>query len=442
MHAWCLIIISALLVPIAYIEPITLWWVSFLVPTFLYSAVIQYRLTWLHGYVWMALALTMHGVGVLWGLYTLAAGAVWLKLLFVVCMVLVTSIWGGLCFAVAAWCSKLIVEGSLLLRLIVWTGGLWCLYMGIAAYVFSVMGARGGYWLFNPLLPLVTQEFFVELLTYFGTSFLLVIFLAFAAGMAYIAVLRTRMLPHVIMCCVGVWLLGSWFVKHELPVQKFTGIGVLQQQFTISNNMQEQVSKLRECLVHMHEKCCIIAPEACVYDHHFFAVPSIYKRWATAVHGQIIIGGFRWVGAAYCNSLFLIQEGVVKAVFDKRDVVPMLEYAPGWMVGDWLQKLYFQVAPMRSGGKNMRPLWRLGNGVLVVPYICSELLLQKNYDDPFPGVMLLAVCNDAWAPPVTQRMMLLAARYQAVAWQRDILYVSYKHSVFINKRGACYDYYH
>jgi hypothetical protein len=405
----------------------------------LFVFALQRKLTWLHGYLWVLILCVAQSGSGLYGLYQLAAGPAWLRLVFVCFIPLIISLWGALWFLLANFIEKKFAMESSAQRLVLWLLAFWCLYSCLIFYPLILLGCTGCYFPLNPLLVFVEQPLLALLLSTIGTGFLLFLFLGIIALCAYAWFMQSAGLA----VSIAAPLFALLFLNKNIPGKInqeptwLRDIGVLQRRFCVSNSMVEEIKRLQASVRRLKKYHCILTPEACVYDHHFFSVPAFYQLWAQQEQTPVmVIAGFRWAQNCYHNSLFYITNGTVQAVFDKRHTLPILEHMPAWLDGEWLHSLYFSATPVRSAGTGLRPVWRLCDGIAVVPYICSELLARQYPDDGFPNVMILAVCNDAWAPAAARAAMLLVARYQAIAWQREILYVSYAYAVFIDKRGV------
>jgi apolipoprotein N-acyltransferase len=77
-----------------------------------------------------------------------------------------------------------------------------------------------------------------------------------------------------------------------------------------------------------------------------------------------------------------------------------------------------------------------------IPQICYELYFAKQDPGATLGaaknIPLLEVSNDDWfkGTPYFQQLLLLLVRYQAIEWQRPIIYVAHTGGWFISKDGA------
>lgn len=202
----------------------------------------------------------------------------------------------------------------------------------------------------------------------------------------------------------------------------------VQRQFKARGDLVGMVDALCECC---DQAAMLLMPESSLYEQHAVAVPALCARWAR--HG--VVGGFRYDGGLYRNCVYYIQDGKLAAHFDKRHGVLLTEWLPWWLDYAWVRSLYFQTSPPIVPSGNERPRWRLRHDLIVVPYICSELFFSTFPDDHYNHVTVLALCNDRWAPAIVKRWMLLLARYRAITWQRDVVYVSYHYALLLGKSG-------
>jgi hypothetical protein len=96
-----------------------------------------------------------------------------------------------------------------------------------------------------------------------------------------------------------------------------------------------------------------------------------------------------------------------------------------------IKNLFFKTMPEIVPSLNERPLMQIGD-THVIPYICSELFVNRLPDDDYPNFLIVALINDRWAPPYLQELIYLGAVIQAHAWQREIVYVSYTRCSYIS----------
>ena len=117
----------------------------------------------------------------------------------------------------------------------------------------------------------------------------------------------------------------------------------------------------------------------------------------------------------------------------------LTEGVAGWYDSPFIRSLYHCLTPPVTASTNERRSFPIFENVHLVPYICSELFFNDKPDDTLSDVTVVALCNDNWAKvSYVRRLMFLAARFKALDWQRDILFIGYYivHS-FLAMRFTC-----
>ena len=104
-----------------------------------------------------------------------------------------------------------------------------------------------------------------------------------------------------------------------------------------------------------------------------------------------------------------------------------------------LQVYFSQAVPITVSVDNRKELHLLED-IVFVPYICSELFCNESPDDIYQEAPIIVVVNDSMFTSHTcslyiQQLLVLLARHKAIQWQRDIVYVSYRQSFFIDRHG-------
>ena len=91
-------------------------------------------------------------------------------------------------------------------------------------------------------------------------------------------------------------------------------------------------------------------------------------------------------------------------------------------------------------GRSQRQIITIEGVTLFVPYICSELFFNEYPDDNYHDTPILVLVNDsvflqhACSRYICNELQMLA-RFKAVQWQREIVYVSYSQSFYCGKDG-------
>lgn len=467
---WLAIIASAMLYPLPFIFPQKLFWISFLylVPLF-YIGVLQ-KISWKEGYVWGLIALGGHEAGIFYGIFNLATGgAYWARLIPILFLIIFRaifpSIWFWITDRILRLCSgvdgrkaKLIFSllkcsrlgenkeklniplssnperSRRVQQLIIWILTTWLYQLWMDQCHLWIFDVCEGYMLLNPLVPLAVHPKLLYLLPLIG-SLLLLYLIACSAQMAYVLISKSAIAFSYMVLMIIPWL-GGFFIERDTECSEWThAVIALQQRFITRNQHQHALATFHEectfIMQHYPHIGCIICPETCMYENYMPAILQCYA--CDLMHGMPqIIGGFGF-DQDHRNTAYCIQNQKLY-MFDKRHAMPLTERMPQWAQISLLNDLYFTDRPQIIPSRNIRPLWHIC-GHVVTPYICSELFFNNHPDDAYPGVTILALCNDAWAPQSIKYLMYLGAQYRAQEWQRDIVYVSYMYVALIKKNG-------
>lgn len=292
---------------------------------------------------------------------------------------------------------------------------LWGYYCMILHAALLPFGLVAGYPFAHPLLPLAAQPPFLVGLRFLGTDcFLLGVLLVISLVMAVeFAAIRWLALGAII---------AGWYLV-PLPQEPrpawLDRCVVLPQKFLPNNDCRAHLAMLHVLIRRIKNKqpqiSTIFLPESAFADHHSLAVPVLQKelqKLLAQYEVTLCAGSFRVDGPYYRNTVYAIT-GSSCTWYDKQHTVPLVESS---------------VDPACTA----RPVWSIAQSFDCMPYICSEFFIAQR--DTYPG-MIVAFCNDAWAWPSTQRLMVLAARYQARALARDVLYIGYAHHLFLTAAG-------
>jgi len=195
------------------------------------------------------------------------------------------------------------------------------------------------------------------------------------------------------------------------------------------------------------KKKIIIFPESSMYCNTLCKNSDVIKMWSEEHVGNkvdIMIGTFNWEQDNLCNAFCHVSNGQIKAVFHKKQVLPLTEHIPFWLQYAPLQKAYFNGLSHISSSNNNRPMLFLAKDVLVSPYICSELFCNPYPDDVYNNIPIVAICNDTWfcypkKHPYLQALMLRSAQLKAIIWQRPIVYCSFMHAKYISISGEMFE---
>jgi hypothetical protein len=414
--------------------PIPLWYQSWSAPLSFGKAV-----------SWHMIATSGHFVGVCVGLYRLADGFWYLRLLVPV------LVFGYYLLISVAWLQitrKCIsyIDTHLRIRcfLYVWVVGTWLYFIFVSDYSLCICGVNEGYALFFPLIPLVDCPLLLWPMYFLGERLFLLVFLSVQA-LCVSCIISNRDLKKLLFVMV-LWIgianiLSYW--PHEMKPVFVQQLSMIKSQFF----ERDHVRAICHIMSHVEDSCrqnpaaaCILFPESSIYAENAFperGACTYQKDWSYT--GNMVIGGFRRCGTRLHNTIWFISAAQVIDYFDKQHVVPITEYIPWW--AGWLdigRQFFAHISEISPSLDKQRPLWEITTGLHVVPYICSELFLAHRPRDAYGTLPILALCNNAWAPKMTRWIMARAIALRAVSWQRTIIYIAHDYASVMTKDGMQY----
>ncbi|MAI06167.1 MAG: apolipoprotein N-acyltransferase [Alphaproteobacteria bacterium TMED87] len=215
----------------------------------------------------------------------------------------------------------------------------------------------------------------------------------------------------IIICNLPLILLSSWgiFRVHNADLTYVDNINLRLVQPNITQK-EKWVPKLRrkhiEKLVMMsnHEAdgiTHVIWPEAAVtyalnrnkplLEYILLSFPNDTKLITGSPRTEIN----RNLNTSY-NSLYVISNFGVEAVYDKVHLVPFGEYTPSFVNFFGFNKLIYTAGQGFKHGKDRLPI-SLGNLPSFMPIICYEIIFSGNlYETKHNPEWLLNITNDAW----------------------------------------------
>jgi len=425
-----------------------LWWLIFFFPIPLLYVVRTENLSFVHGYVWGVIAFALHFSGIVCVVAAMAGKAWWVGCLLGLILVLYQALSVGLLFLCA---TKIVQYGkirSVIIRLLVWTGALLVFIVWTDWYSLWIFGIKEGYPLMHPLLPLAVHPQLLALLPIVGKIVMLMLLLL--CPMSFVVLLWEK---NGTACVV--WLLSClpwiicWFCvipEMHKPLWLKAIKTIPYMAHSTGDNplcmMKIAARELRTVITHYPAATIIIMPESAFNCTVLSQSPELLRLWGEEYLGKavhIIFGSFRWHADNYYNALHWVYNGKLKQCFDKKHAMLISERL-GWL--NWfsaVQATYFDGAPLTTIATNERILLCLSDEFSCVPYICSELFFNEYPDDIYGDVPIIALVNDTpflrWYASYIRQILLLMARLKAIQWQRDIVYVSYTRSLYINTHG-------
>lgn len=448
-YYWFLLCLSAFLYPLPFLFTQHFWWLIFFFPIPLLYITRTENLSFIHGYVWGVITFSLHLSGGIYVIACMARESCLVGVLIGVIMILYQALSVALLFWCATLIARFFVLKSPIIRLCLWTAALALFIMWTDGYCLSIFGIKEGYPLMHPLIPLAQCSQLLLLLPILGKSLLPLLFLLFPACCVALLWFKNgkALLVWAVVCI-------PWIVSWCSTAPKMQKPPWLAQIKTISYMAYSRVAnpvammkvagnELKKVIAQYPETTIIIMPESafnCSVLAHQAELLSLWNEHCLGKAVHLIFGSFRQHKGDYCNTALWVYNGELQQCFDKRHAMLVTERLTWMMKFPVLQRAYFDNTSETTIACNDRPILRINNDFSCIPYICSELFFNEYPDDIHGDLPIVVLVNDtSFLRPYAlyiQNLLLLVACVKAIIWQRDILYVSYTRSVFINKRGV------
>lgn len=443
---WLLLTISALLYSAAYVFSPWLWWLAFFIYTPLFYAAATEQLSFKEGLFWGSIVFSGNLWGVFYSLVRMSTGTFVLKLLPLAGMALYLAFYAALWF----WIShRLIlfcgVERSVLWRLCIWvvTSFLYvCWMQHCCLFVFNYCE---GYFLVHPLVPLAEYTPVLTLLPWIGIYVLSLLLLVTNCLWAAIFLVTQK---RYTLLCVGLailpWGISIWCAPTTKAPAWLKSVAVLPmwvyEPFDLTSIGTTVQYKIREILRKRPDVAVVILPESALFKCNLESASELAHAWDKKRLGKaitIMVGAARWEKTRCYNSAYLLYDGAIQSIYDKRHTMMLIEGLASWWDNTFVYSLFYKNTQPLTASEKPHVVWNLHNGISCVPYICSELFFNIWPDDSFSQVPIALLCNDTWSSiSYIQRIMYLIVRLKALHWQRDIIYAGYAYAMFCGKDGG------
>ena len=316
-------------------------------------------------------------------------------------------------------------------------------------YVGLIFGVQEGYPLMHPLIILAQKPSLLWILSFFGKLLLTVLFLLMPMSIA--ALLWYKSLYAWLFLCIVImpwvfcfkeleWKHMSWHSNiKSLPCMICS---TTDDSIVVIKIIGQQLKKI--ITQHPTTEIVVMPESACNIDN-FLEISELLQLWnkesiGKAIH--FIFGASRREGDNCYNSLYWVYDGNLQQYHDKQHAMLLTERLSVLIDYNCLRIIYFKDRQPITISLCERKKFALLNDTAFVPYICSELFFNESVDDNGKKDPILAVINDSlflahfWTRYI-HTLLILLARFKAIQWQRNIVYVSYAQSLFIDECGRC-----
>lgn len=427
----------------------TFWWmiVPFCVLFFLY--VLEHAVSFFDGYMWGTISFFLHMIGILFGIARMSSK----PLLFCALPFLFCVLYQGLYAGIWFWCTsflkkKLHLPSSSITLAYIWIIGMWLYFIYIEQLCLICFGAWEGYMLMSPLLPLMQHPGLLWWITFIGTSGVSFFFYLWSATAALYILHRDNRMLLLLAALTIPWLL-SYFNAYTYKTPKpfwLDRIVHVPKVFscTTSSHMTARTvaEEIRQLLVRFPNADIVITPESAVLDPAIFSTPEyayLFSQHIMPKPIHLIVGSFYQDDLHYYNSCYWLYNGILQKRYNKRHAMPLTERIPLAYNFAALRTLYFNNSSQVECSKNTRCCFSFSSDNKCVPYICSELFFNTWPDADTFSAPIIVMVNDRWCPAVyIKRLLYNAARFKAIQWQRDIIYVSFYYAAWLDRYGHIY----
>ena len=449
---WFLLILSACFYSIAFLFTTFFWWLIFIfLFPFLY-VLTKNNFSFKHGFIWAFILLLIHLSDTIFVLIGLS-GAFWVVgLLLSVIMLLYLSCCAGILFWLLSACIRKYAITSPTIRICLYVFMVGIFFIWVDRYALCVIGRLEGYCLINPLLPIAQVPYFLHHLSRLGKINMIMILFFFQTAF-FLSLLYKNKKIYVISLLLTCFWIYSFFCSYTKHVTIPFLAHMCVLPYTICNSVfaQEHVldiflCRFKEILIRFPHTEIIIMPEsACSVFDSFLSLDAA-KKWSAEYVGKplhIIFGSTRTDGCNKYNTAYWVYDGIVQQWCDKRHAMLMTEQLSIVLNNVFFKNIYFNVDDQITVSFQPKQKITLTKDTDYVVYLCSELFFNENPDEMYQTLPIIVLVNDLLFSLYSrvhyiQKLLLLSARYKAIAWQREIMYVSYTYSFFINKQGICY----
>jgi apolipoprotein N-acyltransferase len=444
--SFLLVLLSAVVYAVPFLYSVYLWWLVFLFPIPLLYAARKDNVGFKQGFLWAFFSFLVHGSG---GVSVVAhmAHEYWgWGVVLGLSIVIYQAICVGLIFWLFQLCIRFFMIHDVLSKLCINTVMLAFVIFWIDRGSFCIFGIIEGYPLMHPLILLTQHPPLLFLLPFVGKQLLTVVFLCFATSVVCFLLFKNKIACLYVLFAVSPWILSTMLYSPVVPepswvkdIVAFPHMTLCKTLYPVSmvKSMAQQMSTV---LVEYPHAECIVMPESAFDSEVLSTVPDLLALWSEQYIGRpihIVFGASRVCDGNYYNCGYWLYNGVLQECFDKRHTMVLSERIPDWLNCNAVRSMYRAngCCEVACGVSNRSAISM--NGRVLVPYLCSELFFN-DYSDGFEPILVLvndSVFVESRCSGYIQDLLLMLACFKALMWQRDIVYVSYVYTVFIDKKG-------
>ncbi len=430
-----LLISSAVLYALSFVVSEYLWWVTFLfpVPLFFYSK--QYKLSFMHGYIWGFIAYGLQISSICVALYNMSIGPFWIRVLPGILLLFYMPLFSAFSFFI----SQKIFSNTLLVIVF----GLFLSIFLIDNYALLMCARLEGYMLISPLIPLCQVPQLLWLLPYVGIWIMTILWISVPIFL-FLAIQEKKYIPLLFLSLLP--FISGFLINQKQHVPDWIDVIVhVPKLFGPTNNQRALILRvqkiIRQVIVKHPQVEVIIFPEGALYCKDLACKQSLTSEWSKKKVGKkvnVIIGTFHEEGDRLYNSLQWFYDGKLMGMHHKQHVLPITEQLPWWLSCEWYKDAYFSCISEITPAIGSKKLFTINNSLCCVPFICSEFFFKKGQISETKNISILLVCNDSWfdfpeCMPYMQTLMRLGAQFSAIKSQKSIVYVAFSSAYYVDQ---------
>jgi len=430
--------LSTILYALPFFFSAQLWWLIFIFPIPLLHTACTYVVSFKEGYIWGIIVFALHLHAGICIIANLAGDWWWIGFLIGITMVLYQAIMPAFLFGSAHMIITCNSITSPIVRLVVWATTVGLFIVWVDQYCMWIFGIQEGYPLMHPLIVLAQHPALLLPLSVLGKPIMLIFFLLIPISVILFLWYKNICSLLFFVIAIAPWM--YWGLQHNNNDQKknvhttLKSLPLMIRAHNSPDTIRILIRHLNKLITAHPETTIVVMPESALDMIDPQDLCLLNQHLQKKIH--LIFGACHCTNDCYYNALYWVHDGVIKARFDKKHAMLMTERLSDWMNVSCMRAMYFKNNIFIRRADNKRILLPIMHDNIFIPYICSELFFTEYPDNDDNTTPIMAIVNDTLLTGTyLQELIYLLARLKAIQWQREIVYVSYGRSVFIERWG-------
>lgn len=433
-----LILASALLLYCALTVPLYCFFCVFLylIPLFYLVIRAQGALSFRDGFLWGIIFYTLHwyDIAVLAHLHGHGIGRYAVMPFLVLCSATYAGIW--------FWSATQLAVRTQSWG-IAWISTTWIYTIFMQRASFWMLGRVQGYPFSFPLIPLAEYPQTLYAVKVLHPHIVLLFLIIASWGIAWCLHEKgSRALRWGALACYAPFMIGFLSVgqkndTYEKPPARYSTLGYVSPDGLAKSPVERVGGLARRCtelVNHNNNITHILTPESTLpfaLNEH----PDLIQTLGQNIADEaliLVLGCQRNEENRYYNCCYFLRNRLIIQGYDKSLLMPFAEYIPNyWLNVGGINRIFLHNKRIMN--------WNSKKGAIFCDFcllICSDYYLDW-YDEPQKtAVPLLLMVNENWFIGRTfKHLMMLTARYGALARRQDIIYVGHTAGIYFSRDG-------